>query len=92
MARLCHAPSSTYITLLKKRKRANEQSAKQVLADIRQVAPDNQVADAVQGAQLLQRFVGKNPLGASRHYLYGHARAQGDADPAHGATARTRHR
>jgi hypothetical protein len=44
------------------------------------------VADAVQGAQLLQRFMGKNPLGASRHHLYGHARAQGDVDPAHGAT------
>ena len=31
------------------------------VADIRQVAPDNQVADAVHGAQLLQRFVGKIP-------------------------------
>lgn len=31
------------------------------VADIRQVAPDNQVADAVHGAQLLQRFVGKTP-------------------------------
>ncbi len=31
------------------------------IADIRQVAPDNQVADAVHGAQLLRRFVGKTP-------------------------------
>ena len=31
------------------------------IADIRQVAPDNQIADAVHGAQLLQRFVGKTP-------------------------------
>src|SRR5262249_23988090 len=31
------------------------------VADIRQVAPDNQVADAVHGAQLLQRSVGKTP-------------------------------
>ena len=31
------------------------------VADIRQVAPDNQIADAVHGAQLLQRFVGKTP-------------------------------
>jgi len=31
------------------------------VADIRQVAPDNQVADAIHGAQLLQRFVGKTP-------------------------------
>jgi leucyl aminopeptidase len=31
------------------------------VADIRQVAPDNQVADAIHGAQLLQRFIGKIP-------------------------------
>ena len=31
------------------------------IADIRQIAPDNQVADAIHGAQLLQRFVGKTP-------------------------------
>ena len=31
------------------------------VADIRQIAPDNQVADAIHGAQLLQRFVGKTP-------------------------------
>jgi leucyl aminopeptidase len=31
------------------------------VADIRQIAPDNQLADAGHGAQLLQRFVGKTP-------------------------------
>jgi leucyl aminopeptidase len=31
------------------------------IADIRQVAPDKEVADAVHGAQLLQRFVGQTP-------------------------------
>jgi leucyl aminopeptidase len=31
------------------------------IADIRQVAPDNQLADSIHGAQLLQRFVGKTP-------------------------------
>ncbi len=31
------------------------------IADIRQVAPNEEVADAVHGAQLLQRFVGKTP-------------------------------
>src|SRR5262249_49416621 len=31
------------------------------IADIRQVAPDKAVADAVHGAQLLQRFVGRTP-------------------------------
>ncbi|MEA2782912.1 MAG: leucyl aminopeptidase [Rhodospirillaceae bacterium] len=31
------------------------------IADLRQVAPDSEVADAVHGAQLLQRFIGKTP-------------------------------
>jgi leucyl aminopeptidase len=31
------------------------------IADIRQVAPNDEVADAIHGAQLLQRFVGKTP-------------------------------
>jgi leucyl aminopeptidase len=31
------------------------------IADIRQVAPNEEVADAIHGAQLLQRFVGKTP-------------------------------
>jgi leucyl aminopeptidase len=31
------------------------------VADFRQIAPDNQLADAIHGAQLLQRFVGKTP-------------------------------
>ena len=31
------------------------------VADIRQIAPDNELADAGHGAQLLQRFVGKTP-------------------------------
>src|SRR5262249_10293822 len=38
-----------------------EEHLESAVADIRQVAPDNQVADAIHGAKLLQRFVGKTP-------------------------------
>ena len=31
------------------------------IADLRQIAPNDQAADAIHGAQLLQRFAGKTP-------------------------------
>jgi leucyl aminopeptidase len=38
-----------------------EKHLESAVADFRQVAPNIQVADAIHGAQLLQRFVGKTP-------------------------------
>ena len=38
-----------------------EANLESTIADVRQIAPDSETADAVHGAQLLQRFVGKTP-------------------------------
>jgi leucyl aminopeptidase len=40
---------------------AYDRHLESAIADIRQIAPDEQVADAIHGAQLLKRFIGKTP-------------------------------